>query len=68
MATPHDYNKAWERGYIDGYMRNRSTIPSIPSRPASYPPGVDPQDYYYKEGYAKGYKAGLQSAAGINKS
>lgn len=67
MATSSECDVAWARGFTEGYMKNWSTKPSIPSRPASFPPGVDPLTHFHGKGYEAGYKAGLQSAAGISK-
>lgn len=60
MATSEECNQAWKDGYISGFKSVRGTIPSVPSRPGSHPPGVDPLAYYYQ----KGYEAGLAKAGG----
>ena len=54
MVTSEHCNEAWKRGYIDGYKKFKSGSPSIPTRPASYPPSVDPLKYYYDAGYTAG--------------
>lgn len=65
--TTDDANEAWARGYKEGY--NDACIgnhnPPIPPLPGGYPPGVDPKDYYYKEGKEEGFRNGLHTNAGI---
>jgi hypothetical protein len=65
MATSQECNDEWERGYTDGYREFRSTRPTIPSRPGSYPPGEDPLNYFYRTGLDRGRKKGIQDSAGI---
>jgi hypothetical protein len=68
MATSAECNDAWERGYVEGWAAFKpATKPSVPSRPASFPPGVDPLDHFYREGYARGKNDGLRNLAGIDK-
>ena len=55
MATSEQCNQAWKDGYSAGYKSIRGTLPAIPPRPATYPPGVDdPIRYFYQIGYVAG--------------
>lgn len=65
MTTSDECNKAWGQGYTDGWRQYKSTLPSIPARPASIPAGVDPLEYFYEEGYASGKEAALKIQAGM---
>jgi hypothetical protein len=65
MATSAECDDQWARGFTDGYMEFRSTKPGIPSRPGSYPPDVDPLDYFYTTGRERGRKEGVRVSAGI---
>jgi hypothetical protein len=60
MASSSDCNAAWTKGYIEGYKSVKGTIPSVPSRPGSYPATTtDPIAYFYRSGYSAGLaKAG----------
>ena len=60
MATSEECNRAWKDGYISGFQSISGTIPSVPARPGSHPPGVDPLAFYYQ----KGYEAGVTKATG----
>lgn len=64
MATSQEMDQAWTDGYIAGARETRITMPPIPTRPASFPPGVgDPIEYFRKEGFA----AAVRYSAGIEK-
>ena len=67
MATSAQCNEAWERGYNEGWSAYKTSTPSVPPRPASFPPSEDPLDYYRREGYALGKNDALRTAAGMNK-
>ena len=59
MASSSECNNAWKSGFIEGYKSVKGTVPSVPSRPGSYPSGVkDPVSYFYR----LGYDAGIQKA------
>ena len=48
-------NEGWRDGYIAGWQTVKRTIPSIPARPGSYPPGVsDVYSYFYNLGHQLG--------------
>jgi hypothetical protein len=54
MATSEQCNQAWTQGYIAGYRSIRGGTPSVPSRPGTSPPGVDPIRYFYDKGFDAG--------------
>lgn len=55
MTTSEDLNDAWRQGYTKGWQSLKPTLPSIPTRAASYPAGIlDPWDHFYQEGYRLG--------------
>ena len=59
MATSEECNQAWKNGYIAGYKSIKGSTPSIPCRPGTYPPSVDPIQYFHSQGFAAGVaKAG----------
>jgi hypothetical protein len=61
MATSEDCNDEWERGYIDGWTSVKATTPTMPARPASAPPGVDPLPYFYEAGKRRGIQDATNS-------
>lgn len=65
MPTSEELNNACKRGYVEGWAETKRTIPTIPLRPGSFPPGVNPVDYYYKKGKEKGRENALKQMAGI---
>jgi hypothetical protein len=68
MATGAECHEVWERGYNEGWSVHKATRPTVPPRPEGYPSGVDPLDYYFREGYARGKNDALRTAAGMTKS
>jgi hypothetical protein len=60
MATSEECNQAWKNGYIAGYQSIKGRIiPPIPCRPGTYPPSVNPIQYFHSLGFAAGVaKAG----------
>lgn len=61
MVTSDDLSEAWKQGYIKGWQTIKPTIPSIPTRTASYPAGImDPITYFYNKGFELGkYNASI---------
>jgi hypothetical protein len=65
MSTSEEVNNAWNRGYTEGWKEVKSTIPTIPPRPGSFPSGVNAVNYYYKEGKSQCREDALKKMAGI---
>jgi hypothetical protein len=61
MATAEECNDEWERGYLDGWMSVTPTQPTMPVRPASAPPGVDPLRYFYETGKKNGIEDAVKT-------